>query len=65
MWRVMLVFVLSLTIRISQVEPSQPTTPVESKSMTEKERSEAIKRQVEYYFSRQNLLQVWKTSSFL
>ena len=26
--------------------------------MTEQERAEAIKRQVEYYFSRQNLLQV-------
>ena len=27
--------------------------------MTDQERSEAIKRQVEYYFSRQNLLQVF------
>jgi hypothetical protein len=39
---------------IRQVEP---TAPAESKPMTDQERSEAIKRQVEYYFSRQNLLQ--------
>jgi len=45
---------MGLSLQEVEVEP---TTPVESKSMTEKERSEAIKRQVEYYFSRQNLLQ--------
>ncbi len=43
-----------LTI-IRQVEPA---APIESKPMTDQERAEAIKRQVEYYFSRQNLLQV-------
>jgi len=45
---------MGLSLQEVEVEP---TAPAESKPMTDQERSEAIKRQVEYYFSRQNLLQ--------
>jgi len=45
---------MGLSLKEVEVEPA---TPTESKSMTAEERAEAIKRQVEYYFSRQNLLQ--------
>jgi len=45
---------MGLSIKEVEVEPA---SPIESKSMTDQERSEAIKRQVEFYFSRQNLLQ--------
>jgi len=46
---------MGLSLKEVEVEPS---STVETKSMTDVERAEAIKRQVEYYFSRQNLLQV-------
>jgi len=45
---------MGLSLKEVEVEPS---STVETKSMTDLERCEAIKRQVEYYFSRQNLLQ--------
>lgn len=45
---------MGLSLKEVEVEPS---STVETKSMTDVERAEAIKRQVEYYFSRQNLLQ--------
>ena len=50
-----LFFLISFRISNPQV---QAEAPVQAKTMTEQERAEAIKRQVEYYFSRHNLLQV-------
>jgi len=42
---------------LQEVEAQESLSAIQAKTMTDKERSDAIKRQVEYYFSRQNLLQ--------